>query len=75
MTTPRMMEIPKDVPVTLEEVQTGLYDLLGTDLGVSILAGYLDSGMQRGRRRPIVKGESCWQVMLRISTSRQVDRE
>lgn len=35
LTTPRMMEIPKDVPVTLEEVQTGLYDLLGTDLGVS----------------------------------------
>ncbi len=35
LTTLRLMDVPKDAPVTLEEVRTELYDLLGTDLGVS----------------------------------------
>ncbi|WP_025686350.1 monooxygenase [Paenibacillus maysiensis] len=35
LTTPHLMHVPKDVPVTLEEIQTELRYLLGTDLGAS----------------------------------------
>ncbi|WP_226000367.1 monooxygenase [Paenibacillus sp. BJ-4] len=35
LTTPHLMRVPKDVPVTLEEIKTELRYVLGTDLGIS----------------------------------------